>query len=42
MNEQGAAPTSAAPAMLLWVVVIAGLAYGVYETLTKIPALFGA
>ena len=33
---------SSTPAILLWVVVICGLLYGVVETVTKIPALFGA
>jgi hypothetical protein len=32
---------SIAPALFLWVVVICGLAYGVVQTATKIPALFG-
>lgn len=34
--------SSAAAAIFLWVVVICGLLYGVVETATKIPALFGA
>jgi hypothetical protein len=29
------------PALLLWVVVVCGLLYGVVQTATKIPALFG-
>jgi hypothetical protein len=34
--------SSTAPAIFLWIVVICGLLYRVYETLTKVPALFGA
>ena len=29
------------PAILLWVLVACGLLYGVVQTATKIPALFG-
>ena len=29
------------PALLLWVLVAGGLLYGVVQTATKIPALFG-
>ena len=29
------------PALLLWVLVACGLLYGVIETATKLPALFG-
>jgi hypothetical protein len=29
-------------AMVLWVIVVAGLAYGVIATLIKVPALLGA
>jgi hypothetical protein len=29
------------PALLLWVLVACGLLYGVVQTATKIPALFG-
>ena len=29
------------PAILLWVLVLCGLLYGVVQTATKIPALFG-
>jgi hypothetical protein len=45
MNDQAQASTSnvsAAPAIFLWVVVGSGLVYGVYQTLTAVPALFGA
>jgi hypothetical protein len=41
MNESGTASASPVPAIILWVVVVAGLLYGVIETLTKVPALFG-
>ena len=42
-NESSAtAGTSTAPALFLWVLVICALAYGVVETATKVPALFGA
>jgi hypothetical protein len=40
MNETTAS-ASQVPGILLWVVVLAGLLYGVIETLTKVPALFG-
>ncbi len=33
--------TATAPAIFLWVVVVCGLLYGVIETATKVPALFG-
>jgi hypothetical protein len=33
--------SAAAPAIFLWVLVTCGLLYGVIETATKIPALFG-
>jgi hypothetical protein len=33
--------STAAPAIVLWVLVICGLTYGVVETATKVPALFG-
>jgi hypothetical protein len=33
--------SATAPAIFLWVVVICGLLYGVIETATKVPALFG-
>ena len=29
------------PAILLWVLVLCGLLYGVVQTATKVPALFG-
>jgi hypothetical protein len=29
------------PAILLWVLVLCGLLYGVVQTATKLPALFG-
>jgi hypothetical protein len=29
------------PALLLWVLVACGLLYGIVQTATKIPALFG-
>ena len=34
-------PSPVAPAILLWILVVCGLLYGVIETVTKIPALFG-
>ncbi|MBA2700171.1 MAG: hypothetical protein H0U58_00530 [Chloroflexi bacterium] len=40
-QTMGDAPTSTAPAILLWVIVVCGLLYGVIETATKVPALFG-
>ena len=41
-NEQGDTGHSAvAPAIFLWVLVICGLLYGVIQTATKVPALFG-
>ncbi len=33
--------TATAPAIALWVIVVCGLLYGVFETATKVPALFG-
>jgi hypothetical protein len=36
------ASISNAPGIFLWAVVICALLYGVVETLTKVPALFGA
>lgn len=30
-----------APAIVLWVLVVSGLLYGVVQTATKVPALFG-
>jgi hypothetical protein len=30
-----------APAIVLWVLVVCGLLYGVVQTATKVPALFG-
>ena len=44
MNDTTTTPgrSSAVPALFLWVVVICGLLYGVVQTLTKVPALFGA
>ena len=33
--------TAVAPALLLWALVACGLLYGVVQTATKIPALFG-
>jgi hypothetical protein len=38
-DDSGA--STVAPALLLWVLVACGLLYGVIETATKIPALFG-
>jgi hypothetical protein len=32
---------SAAPAVTLWIIVVVALAYGIVQTATKIPALFG-
>jgi hypothetical protein len=40
-GEEGTG-NSALLAMVLWVIVVAGLAYGVIATLIKVPALFGA
>jgi hypothetical protein len=45
MNANGSPATagsSTGPALFLWVLVICALAYGVVETATKVPALFGA
>lgn len=39
--QTGNTPTATAPAIFLWVVVVCGLLYGVIETATKVPALFG-
>ena len=36
------ASASPVPGILLWIVVSIGLLYGVWQTLTKVPALFGA
>ena len=44
-SETTATPTASAspvPGILLWIVVSCGLIYGVWQTLTKVPALFGA
>jgi hypothetical protein len=41
MNDGATTNASSAPGILLWVVVVCGLLYGVVETITKIPALFG-
>jgi hypothetical protein len=41
-RHDGASDKSAvAPAIFLWLLVACGLLYGVVETATKIPALFG-
>jgi hypothetical protein len=42
MSNDTTASASPVPAILLWIVVICALLYGVIETLTKVPALFGA
>jgi hypothetical protein len=40
-GQQGSARNPVAPAIFLWVLVLCGLLYGVVETATKLPALFG-
>jgi hypothetical protein len=39
--QQDGARSPVAPAILLWVLVACGLLYGVVQTATKVPALFG-
>ncbi len=38
-HDSGRSPV--VPALLLWALVLCGLLYGVVQTATKIPALFG-
>jgi hypothetical protein len=33
--------STVAPALLLWILVACGLLYGIVETVSKVPALFG-
>ena len=40
-NDGDTGRSAVAPAILLWVLVACGLLYGVVQTATKIPALFG-
>jgi hypothetical protein len=44
MSENGRHDTghsAVAPAIFLWVLVACGLIYGVVQTATKVPSLFG-
>jgi hypothetical protein len=41
-DEEGSGGGTVVQAAILWVIVLAGLAYGVIATLIKVPALFGA
>jgi hypothetical protein len=38
-HDSGRSPVI--PALLLWVLVLCGLLYGIVQTATKVPALFG-
>jgi hypothetical protein len=40
-HNDGEGASAVVPALLLWVLVACGLLYGVVQTATKIPALFG-
>ena len=40
-NDGDTGASAVAPAILLWVLVACGLLYGVVQTATKVPALFG-
>jgi hypothetical protein len=40
-GQHDTARSPVAPAILLWILVACGLLYGVVQTATKIPALFG-
>ena len=40
-HDDAGAKSAVAPAIFLWLLVACGLLYGVVETATKIPALFG-
>jgi hypothetical protein len=40
-DGDGDGASAVAPAILLWVLVACGLLYGVVQTATKVPALFG-
>jgi hypothetical protein len=40
-RNDGDGHTAVAPGIFLWILVVCGLLYGVVETATKIPALFG-
>ena len=40
-HHEGEGAAAVIPALLLWVLVACGLLYGVIQTATKIPALFG-
>ena len=40
-EQQSGARNPVAPALFLWALVICGLLYGVIQTATKVPALFG-
>jgi hypothetical protein len=40
-HHDGEGASGVVPALLLWVLVTCGLLYGVVQTATKIPALFG-
>ena len=40
-HNDGDGHSAVAPAIFLWLLVACGLLYGVVQTATKIPALFG-
>ena len=40
-RQDGDGRSAVVPAILLWILVTCGLLYGVVQTATKIPALFG-
>ena len=40
-HQEDGGHSAVIPAILLWVLVACGLLYGVVQTATKIPALFG-
>ncbi len=40
-GRQESASSPVLPAILLWILVLSGLLYGVVQTATKVPALFG-
>ena len=40
-RNDGDGHSAVAPAIFLWILVVCGLLYGVVQTATKIPALFG-
>jgi len=40
-HQEDTGRSAVVPAILLWILVSCGLLYGVVQTATKIPALFG-